>query len=395
MPDYFEFEVELTGVKPRIWRRFLVPKAATFLDLHQAIQDACGWLDYHLFSFYAKRPYEESIAGIPDDSGMSEFPITDASQKKLSSYFSTGKGKKKSCGYQYDFGDDWLHKVTLKGVVKLKEKLPRVLLAGKRAFPPEDCGSISGYEHCVEVATGSVEIDPADPYVEEEIESRREWLGDWHPEKFDLEAVKEKFDKGRGAPGGFGPEPGEDDLVPSEVDMLQGTLESSPEEYLKAGIVAAVGARGRTEPWTSLIGCQEPLGKKGCKGLYEVWIQEVPPTVGWRCPKCKASGTINELLGGTIGLPDFRIRRSDEELARVTMPLEEYEALTACDDLMDDAKSIVVGAGYENGKAVIEFDGDEIDILHLAVSTEASHARGKRQKLLGKLAERIELAEPT
>ena len=42
MPDYFEFEVELTGVKPRIWRRFLVPKGATFLDLHQATQDACG-----------------------------------------------------------------------------------------------------------------------------------------------------------------------------------------------------------------------------------------------------------------------------------------------------------------------------------------------------------------
>lgn len=38
---------------------------------------------------------------------------------------------------------------------------------------------------------------------------------------------------------------------------------------------------------------------------------------------------------------------------------------------------------------------DEMDILHLAVSTEASHARGKRQKLLGKLAERIELTEPT
>lgn len=39
-----------------------------------------------------------------------------------------------------------------------------------------------------------------------------------------------------------------------------------------------------------------------------------------------------------------------------------------------------------------EFDGDEMDILHLAVSIEATHARGKRQKLLRKLAERIETA---
>ncbi len=59
---------------------------------------------------------------------------------------------------------------------------------------------------------------------------------------------------------------------------------------------------------------------------------------------------------------------------------------------MDETKSIVVGADYEDGKVVIEFDGDEMDILHLAVSTEASHARGKRRKLLGKLAGRIELA---
>ncbi len=36
MPDYFEIEVGLAGVKPRIWRRFLVPKGATSLDLHQA-----------------------------------------------------------------------------------------------------------------------------------------------------------------------------------------------------------------------------------------------------------------------------------------------------------------------------------------------------------------------
>ncbi len=43
----------------------------------------------------------------------------------------------------------------------------------------------------------------------------------------------------------------------------------------------------------------------------------------------------------------------------------------------------------------IEFDDDEMDLLHLAVSTEASRARGKHRKLLGKLAGRIKTAEPT
>ncbi len=246
MADYFEFEVELTGMKPRIWRRFLVPKDATFLDLHQAIQDACGWLDYHLFNFYGKHPYGESIAGSPDDSGMTEYPIPDASQKKLSSYFGTDKGKKKSCGYIYDFGDDWQHKVKLRKVVKLKDEFPRVLLAGARAFPPEDCGGTWGYESCVEIATGVAEADPGDTYAEEEIESRREWLGDWDPEKFDLEAVKEKFDKGRGAPGGFGPEPDGEaegveetdprDSVPAKMrdryDEIAGMIESFCREHL-------------------------------------------------------------------------------------------------------------------------------------------------------------------
>ncbi|MHC5056546.1 MAG: plasmid pRiA4b ORF-3 family protein [Planctomycetota bacterium] len=198
MPAYFELEVELAEVRPRIWRRFLLPKNATFLDLHRAIQDACGWSDYHMFDFFAKRPYGESLAGIPDDSGMTEHEIPDASRRELLSYFGTGKGKKKVCGYMYDFGDDWRHKIKLKKIVKLEDDLPRVLLAGARAFPPEDSGGIWGYETCVEVATGQAKADPSDPRSAEQIESRRAWLGDWDPEKFDLEAVKEKFDKGRG-----------------------------------------------------------------------------------------------------------------------------------------------------------------------------------------------------
>ena len=37
MPTYFEFEVSLQGIKPRIWRRFQLRATATFADLHWAI----------------------------------------------------------------------------------------------------------------------------------------------------------------------------------------------------------------------------------------------------------------------------------------------------------------------------------------------------------------------
>lgn len=51
MSEYFEFEVSLKDVKPKIWRRFLIPTTATFLHLHEAIQYSCGWNNCHLYSF--------------------------------------------------------------------------------------------------------------------------------------------------------------------------------------------------------------------------------------------------------------------------------------------------------------------------------------------------------
>ena len=33
-------------------RRFLLRTTNTFQKLHDAIQTACGWLDYHLFAFH-------------------------------------------------------------------------------------------------------------------------------------------------------------------------------------------------------------------------------------------------------------------------------------------------------------------------------------------------------
>ena len=49
--NYYEFEVSLEGVRPRIWRRFQLRKNSTFLELHDTIQKACGWQNYHLFDF--------------------------------------------------------------------------------------------------------------------------------------------------------------------------------------------------------------------------------------------------------------------------------------------------------------------------------------------------------
>ena len=52
----YQFKVALRGIKPPIWRRILVPAKYSFWDLHVAIQDSMGWLDYHLHLFRVREP---------------------------------------------------------------------------------------------------------------------------------------------------------------------------------------------------------------------------------------------------------------------------------------------------------------------------------------------------
>jgi hypothetical protein len=179
--DYYRIDVRLLEAKPAPWRQFLIKKTATFEDLHQAIQDACGWTNSHLYSF-SQTERGPVVATIPDDDYAAGEP--DARKVKLSTHLSTSA----TLLYQYDFGDSWWHEVTVLDVVPVPQRFIRQLLAGERAFPPEDCGGIPGYENCVAVAFDR----PTDEI--EDVEELREWMGDWHPERFDFAAVKRGFD---------------------------------------------------------------------------------------------------------------------------------------------------------------------------------------------------------
>ena len=180
------FRVSLTEIDPEIWRSIDVPENYSFWDLHVAIQDAMGWLDYHLHSFIPEKRsglFKKPI-GIPDGPLDNEnvpgweIPILD--------YFSRPG---EVIGYEYDFGDGWHHKVELLSISK-KEKqtsYPRCV-EGERACPPEDCGGVPGYYHLLE-ALGN----PG----HEEHEEMNAWLKGhaknyfpYHPEVFDPASVK-------------------------------------------------------------------------------------------------------------------------------------------------------------------------------------------------------------
>lgn len=197
MPRYLDFEVTIV-LPRRVWRRFLLQKGASFYDLHRAIQDSFGWLDYHLFEFRHPGDPGRPVAGIPDlDEWVGERPVPDAKKVRLKDYFWSGRGLMPPQWYEYvyDFGDDWVHEVKLRGEVSLPETFKRRLIGGERTAPPEDCGGEHGYERMVAVVETGTDPDGEDPA---EI---LQWLNGWHPDAFDLEKAEQAFAPARPSRG--------------------------------------------------------------------------------------------------------------------------------------------------------------------------------------------------
>ncbi len=148
--------------------------------MHVAIQDAVGWLDYHLHEFEITNPATGDVEriGIPDEDFLDQQPTLPGWKVQISDYFSSENA---AAGYTYDFGDNWLHTVTLKDVVEDPEmRYPRCV-AGERACPPEDCGGPWGYDEFLEAVRN--------PHHEKH-DSMLEWVGGgFDPEAFDATDV--------------------------------------------------------------------------------------------------------------------------------------------------------------------------------------------------------------
>ena len=146
----FQFKITLGGIQPPIWRRIQVPRHYSFWDLHVAVQDSMGWLDYHLHIFRFRKPHKRVTVeiGITGDE-MDDNITLPGWEISMADYF-TEPGS--LALYEYDFGDSWEHDLLLEGIL-LKEKgvkYPRCI-AGERACPPEDCGGVPGYYRLLEI----------------------------------------------------------------------------------------------------------------------------------------------------------------------------------------------------------------------------------------------------
>ncbi len=51
MIKILQLKIRLNGVRPAIWRRFLVEDSISFKKLHKILQVVMGWENYHLYEF--------------------------------------------------------------------------------------------------------------------------------------------------------------------------------------------------------------------------------------------------------------------------------------------------------------------------------------------------------
>lgn len=172
------FKIQLKGIQPPVWRSFSVDSAVTLHELHNIIQTVMGWLDMHLYSFsingtgYAL-PDEDDILFDVDAQPSDATTVEELLDRQNSPWL-----------YTYDFGDNWEHIITIEEITPHNGPLHTArCLDGARNCPPEDCGSVSGYEQLLH-SIKNPDSEAAQSYLD--------WLEeDYDPEHFDQDEINE------------------------------------------------------------------------------------------------------------------------------------------------------------------------------------------------------------
>jgi hypothetical protein len=174
-PQILQCHVQLVDSAPPIWRRFHISEQATLAELHGVLQRVMGWRNCHRHQFV--------VGGdrYADPTMMSPTETRDTHTHRLAD-FAWPVGA--TFTYTYDFGDGWLHQITVESRQPSPPGEPTLAcLAGERACPPEGSGGVWGYEELLERLN-----DPDDPDYEELLDQ----IGlDFDPEAFDPHAVNQ------------------------------------------------------------------------------------------------------------------------------------------------------------------------------------------------------------
>jgi len=190
MNDYaIQLYIELDYIQPKIWRRFVIEDGLNFERLHRAIQGVMGWENRHLYLFQFE---DGTIVQKNEDNRGGRFdPRIPVYKSPTNNYvFSFLKVPGTTFQYIYDFGDHWVHTLKVESVtpVELDQILP-VCLEGERACPPEDCGSVPGYEQILQALKQP---------QRKQNQALLDWLDkDFDPESFQLDKINKRLSRMR------------------------------------------------------------------------------------------------------------------------------------------------------------------------------------------------------
>lgn len=171
--------IRLDGIEAEIWRRFVVPGDITLDRLHDVIQIVMGWQDYHPHTFtIGKKRYTENPESKEDGAREDLYRLVDLIKQKGRTF-----------GYEYDFGDDWQHTITIEDsrFFKAAMQAPLVCLAGERACPPEDVGGVWGYDEFLKALKNPRHAEHGN--YKEWISGHPCYRGTYDSERFDSDTV--------------------------------------------------------------------------------------------------------------------------------------------------------------------------------------------------------------
>lgn len=173
----YQLYVELEWVRPKVWRRLLVPITTRLPLLHATLLFGMGWQGGHIHEFvFGRDSYGPKEPGLDLDHVMDEKRVT----------LREALGARKTFVYVYDYGDDWRHKVKVEKIVTLDAPISSgVCTGGENACPPEDVGGAPGYEEFLAALA-----DPGNLQHDE----LKAWIGgSFDPTAFDVDEVNQRL----------------------------------------------------------------------------------------------------------------------------------------------------------------------------------------------------------
>ena len=172
----YQIKIELFDSKPKIWRRLIIPSDLLLSDLHKVLQTTMGWTNSHLHMFIKGKVMLEP----PTEEAYWESKAIDYTGYTIDRLLEVKNDK---IQYEYDFGDSWVHIITLEKVIENYIGTLPVCTAGALNCPPEDVGGIWGFQEFKKIMKKS-----SHPEHEEYIE----WYGEeYDPKYFDLDEINE------------------------------------------------------------------------------------------------------------------------------------------------------------------------------------------------------------